>query len=185
MKKYCYTFLIPFVLLILISSFVSEKGKIFPSLKGENLDGKIITIPNDTKGKYSLIGLASSQKAQDDLKTWLQPIYETFIAKSSKPSLFEDTYDVHLYLVLMFTGSNEGMIGPAKKKMQQELDPELKPHVLMYKGDVTTYKQELQMTDKDKPYFFLLDEQGNVVHTISGAYSEAKMEKLEEFLSEE
>jgi hypothetical protein len=161
------------------------KGNVFPLLKAESLDGKSLTIPLDTKGKYSLLGLASSQKAQEDLKTWLQPVYETFIAKSSKPALFEDSYDIHLYLVLMFTGSNEGMVGAAKKKMQQELDPELKPHVLLYKGEVSKYNQELQMTDKDKPYFFLLDEEGKIVHTISGVYTDAKMEKLEELLSEE
>jgi hypothetical protein len=186
MKNRPFIFVPSLVLAVMVLfSFVSSTEKTFPSLTAENLEGKSITLPADTKGKYSLVGLAYSQKSQEDLKSWLQPIYDTFIAKSDKPVLFDDTYDINLYLVLMFTGSNEGMAAPAKKKMREELDPELKPYVLIYKGDIAKYKETLAMTDKDKPYFFILDEEGKVVHTVSGAYSEAKMEKIETLLDEE
>ena len=172
------------ILVVLLVSMISVKGKLFPSLTAETLESKNITIPKDTKGKYTLVGLAYSQRAQEDLKTWLQPVYDVFIAKPTKPVLFEDGYDVNLYLVLMFTGSNESMVGAAKKKMQ-ELDAELKPHVLIYKGDIATYKEELALVEKDKPYFFVMDEEGKIVHTVSGPYSEAKMQKIEGLLEEE
>lgn len=177
-----------FTLLIFITSlfaFKSAEGPLFPSLIAENLDGKSINIPNDTKGKYTLVGLAYSQKSQQDLQTWFQPIYETFIAKPNKPALFDDSYDVNLHLILMFTGSNEGMLGAAKKKMQKELDPELKPYVLLYKGDVKKYKETLSLNDPDKPYFFVLNGEGKVVHKESGAYTEAKLEKIESILDSE
>lgn len=172
-------------LILITTSFILTKGKPFPALTGENLQSKNITIPTDTKGKYTLIGLAYSQKAQDDLKSWLQPVYDTFIAKSDEPVIFDDSYDVNLYLVLMFTGSNESMAGTAKKKMQDGLDKELQPHVLLYKGDIAKYRDELALVEKDKPYFFLLDEEGKIVHAISGSYSEAKMQKIEDLLNEE
>lgn len=172
------------VLSVLSVSMITTKGKLFPVLTGENLDSKNISIPTDTKGKYTLLGLAYSQKAQEDLQTWLQPVYDVFIAKPTKPVLFDDSYDVHLYLVLMFTGSNESMAGTAKKKMKEGLDKELQPHVLLYKGDISKYKEALSLTDKDKPYFFVLDEEGKIVHTVSGPYSEAKMEKIQQLLDE-
>lgn len=185
MKNYHFLFFPLILLLLMVNlSFTSFKGGLFPSLTAENLDSKNINVPTDTKGKYTLIGLAYSQKAQQDLQTWLQPIYENFIAKPTKPVLFDETYDVNLYLIMMFTGSNEGMAGTAKKKMQQDLDPELKPHVLLYKGDISTYKEKLSLSEKDKPYFFVLDEEGKIVHSTSGAYSEAKMGKIEELLEE-
>jgi predicted transcriptional regulator len=84
----------------------------------------------------------------------------------------------------MFTGANESAYGPARKKFQ-DMDKDLKPHVLFYKGEVSLYKKELAMEDKDKPYFFVLDKEGKIIYTTSGAYSETKMEQIEELVSEE
>ncbi len=162
----------------------SYKKEIFPSITGESLEDKKITIPTDTKGKFTLIGMAYSQKSQEDLQTWLQPVYTNFIEKPSGAVLFDDSYDINVYFIPMFTGSNEAAAAPAKKRFKEGLDKELQPHLLIYKGDISKYKEQLSLNDKDKPYFFLLNEEGNIVYTTSGIYTEAKMEKIEEFLSE-
>ena len=172
------------LLSLLAISFTSDNGKTFSSITGENLQSKKINIPNDTKGKYTLIGVAYSQKAQSDLEGWFQPVYTTFIEKPGEDALFDDSYDVNVYFIAMFTGANESMYGPAKKKLQEDLDPELKPHVLLYKGDITKYKTDLSLEDNDKPYFFLLDKEGKIVYTTSGAYTDEKLEKAEELIEE-
>jgi hypothetical protein len=174
----CLFFLLQSAFLIL------QNQKTFPALTGETLEDKKITLPADVKGKFTLIGIAYSQKSQEDLQTWLQPVYTNFIEKPSGNVLFDDSYDINVYFIPMFTGSNEAATGQAKKRLKEGLDKELQPHVLIYKGDISTYKEQLSLNDKDKPYFFLLDEEGKIVYTTSGVYSESKMKKIEELLDE-
>ena len=156
----------------------------FPQMELTNLQDETVYIPNDTRGKYTLIGLAYSKKSEDDLITWFNPVYQTFIHKSSKPSLFDADYDVNIYFVAMFSGVNKAALGSVKKKMRANSDPELEPHLLFYKGEIKSFKQELKLDRKDTPYFFVLDEEGNVVHSTQGAYSRDKMDAIEEFLDE-
>lgn len=170
--------------LFLTVSFNLQTGKIFPSLTGETIAGKKVSIPTDTKGKYTLVGIAWSQKAQDDLETWFQPVYTMFIEKPDKDDLFNDPYDFNIYFIPVFSGANESMYGTAKKRLQDKLDPGLKPYVLLYKGSIAEYKKQLNMEDKDKPYFFVLDPEGKIVYTTSGAYSEEKMDKIEQWVAE-
>jgi hypothetical protein len=170
---------------ILILSFSFKTGNIFPAITGEKLDGKKVTIPADTKGKFTLIGVAYSQKAQTDLQTWFQPVYTNFIEKPEGDVLFDNRYDVNIYFIPMFSGSNENMYGPAKKKLQDELDSKLKPHVLLYKGDISGYKKSLSLDQNDKPYFFVLNKQGEIVYTTSGAYTDEKLDKIDQLISEE
>ena len=67
-----------------------------PEINGETGDNDRIKIPQDLKGKYSLLCFASSQKAQTDLKSWLDPVYQKFIAKTG---LMDDMYDVNIYFI--------------------------------------------------------------------------------------
>jgi hypothetical protein len=175
------------LIIIYVFLFVSvkaQKGSVFPNLVAENLENKKITLPKDCKGKFTLIGLAYSQKAQDELQTWFSPVYNTFIAKPEK-GLFNESYDINVYLVPMFTGVNEAAAGQAKKKLNAELDKELKPYVLIYKGEIGEYKKALVMNEKDKPYIFLVDEEGKIVYHTSGSYSEQKMDAIEDLIIEE
>ena len=171
--------------LVSLFSFQYQKGKQFPTMVCENLDDQEITLPTDTKGKYTLLSIAYSKKAEDDLKSWITPIYLKFIAKPDKPTLFWEPYDINLYLVPMFTGVNAVAAGQAKKEIKKKVDPKLYEHMLVFKGKIKQYKEVLQMKEKNHPYFFVLDESGEIVHVTSGAYSEAKLTAIEEKLQGE
>lgn len=162
----------------------SQKGKIFPSISGETAVDKKVTIPTDTKGKFTLIGMAYSKAAEDELKTWYQPVYSTFIEKP-KPGLFNESYDVNLYFIPMFTGLNQAATEVAKKKAKQGIDSKLLPYIVFYKGELKQYKEQLEFEKKDTPYFFVLDQDGKIVFATSGKYSDDKLEKIEEVLSAE
>jgi len=149
-----------------------------------NLKNEKIFIPQDTKGKYTLLGLAYSKKSEDELITWFDPIYQTFIHKSSKPALFDADYDVNIYFIAMFSGVNAAAVGSVKKKMRANSDPELEPHLLFYKGQIKTFKQGLKLDRKDTPYFFVLDEGGDIVYSTSGAFSQSKLDDIEELLED-
>jgi len=165
-------------------SWGQTTGKLFPSIKGETLEGKVVTVPEDTKGKYTLIGMAYSQKSEDQLKTWFQPAFSAFIDKS-KPSLFEEKYDVNLYFIPMFTGINKAATATAKKKALEGVDKRLHAYILFYKGELEMYKKELGLSQKDTPYFFVLDKDGKIVYSTEGSYSDEKMEAIENILGEE
>lgn len=156
---------------------MAQVGKTFPELIGETLNDKKITIPTQTKGKYTIICMAYSSDSENDLKTWLNPAYNKFIAKTEMFS-----YDVNLYFVPMFTGVNVAGANKAKKEILKDTDKELHPYVLFYTGGIDTYKKELGMEKKDLPYIFVLDKEGKIVYSTSGYYTEAKMDALEEVL---
>jgi hypothetical protein len=156
-------------------------GKTFPSMTAETVDDKKVELPTSTKGKYTLIGLAYSKKSESELNSWFQPVFGKFIQKSN--GLFSGfTYDVNVYFVPMFTGVNAAATGTAKRKAAKNIDPQLLPYVLFYKGELKPYKDALDFEKKDIPYFFVLDPEGKIVYATSGKYSESKMAEIEETL---
>lgn len=172
--------------LLSLMAVQAQVGQQFPDMPGETVEGKEIALPKGVKGKYTLLGLAFSKKSDDALQTWFQPVYSQFIQKSKSGGLFEDMgYDVHVYFVPMFTGANKLAAGPARKKTLKNVDPELHPHILFYVGELATYRDQLGLKEKDEPYFFVLDKDGKIVYTTSGAYSKKKMEQVENILGQD
>lgn len=150
-------------------------------MEAETVEDKKIRLPNDTKGKYTLLGLAYSKKSEEDLNSWFQPVFEKYIQKTSGV-LASFSYDVNVYFVPMFTGINAAATGTAKRKAMKNIDPQLLPYVLFYKGELKTYKESLEFDKKDVPYFFVLDPAGKIVHATMGKYSDDKMSEIEDVI---
>jgi hypothetical protein len=170
--------LIAFFLMASPTVFCQVVGSTFPQLSGETADDKTVSLPQDAAGKYTFIAVAHSRRSQDQLGTWLQPVFDKFIQKSE--GLFSFPYDVNVYFIPMFSGLNAAAAGTAKKRAAASIDPVLLPYIIFYKGDISQYKESLQIQQKDSPYFFVLNAEGKIVHATSGPYTEAKMEALEE-----
>jgi hypothetical protein len=174
-------FLIVFLLTFLSATILLHAqvvGKLFPNMVAETVDDKRVSLPKETKGKFTLLGLAYSKKSEDELNSWFQPVYQKFIQKNT--GLFESfSYDVNVYFIPMFTGVNAAATGTAKKRALKDTDPKLLPHILFYKGDLKTYKEALDFEKKDTPYFFVLDKDGKIVYATSGKYTPEKVEEAE------
>jgi hypothetical protein len=151
----------------------------FPSLTGETLEGKSITLPTDVMGKKSIIGMAYSTKSEAALMSWYEPLYDKFV---TKVGMFDKDYDVRLYFVPMYIGLKQAAYESTKKQLKESHRTDLFPYVLFYKGELSPYDTQLGMTDKTQPYFFILDEQGKVLLKLEGSFSESKMEKIEAVL---
>jgi hypothetical protein len=162
-------------------------GKMFPDLQGEDYNGKKVNLPSETKGKYTLLGMAFSNSAEDDLKTWISPVYNKFIGKvdASKADVFDVSteYDINLFFIPMFTGANQLTSKSSKEKIRAHTDKELYPYLLFYEG-AKTYKEELDFEKKDIPYFFVLDKTGKIVYATSGKYDDKKFEKIIDIIEE-
>jgi len=155
----------------------AQVGKVFPALTGETLDGKPIVMPDNAKGKYTLVGMAHSSDAEQDLQTWMDPIYQKYIAKTG---LLDAAEDVNVYFIPMFSGSSMPFYEKSKKQMKETTEKDLQPHVIFYKGEITSYKEQLLIEKKDTPYIFLLDPAGKVIYATSGNWTEAKMDAIDE-----
>jgi len=179
MKRTYLTFVFIFVCLVYLNAQVI--GSAFPSMEAETVKDMVVTLPNDAKGKYTLVGLAYSKKSEGDLDSWLIPVYNTFIHKPEKPSLFSSfAYDVNVYFVPMFTGAKAVAAGTAKKKAAEGVDEKLHNYLLFFKGKLKDYKEKLGFDKKDVPYFYVLDPNGKIVYATSGRYSQEKMDEIEE-----
>lgn len=176
------------ILVFTIAVAASAEGQVvgsqFPDMETSTANDKKVNLPKDTKGKYTLLGMAFSKKSEDDLNTWMEPIFWKFIDKPEGQidQLFGNTqqYDVNAYFVPMFTGVKTAATKTAKKQALKKTDPRLIPSILFYRGKLKPFKEALDFQRKDIPYFFVLDENGKIVYATSGRYSVDKMEKIEE-----
>jgi len=173
--------LLIFATALTLSAMAQVTGKMFPAMEVETVEDKKVNLPQDVKGKYTLLGLAYSKKSEDELNSWFQPVFEKYIQKT-KGILAGFTYDVNVYFVPMFTGINAAATGTAKRKAIKNIDPQLLPYVLFYKGELKPYKETLEFDKKDVPYFFVLDPTGKIVHATIGKYTEDKMDEIEAVL---
>ncbi len=156
-------------------------GKPFPSMDVETINDLKMKLPDSVKGKYTLLGLAYSKKAEDELVTWFEPIFHKFIEKPT--GLMKGFgHEVNVFFIPMFTGINAAGAGIAKRKALKTTDPQLMPYILFYKGQLKPYKESLNLEGKDSPYFFVLDSTGKVVYTTMGSYSEDKLDEIESVL---
>lgn len=171
------------IIVVLSTGYSQVIGSTFPEMKTETVNDKPVVLPQDTKGKYTLLGLAYSKKSEEELNSWFNPIFSKFIRKQ-EGMMASFAYDVNVYFVPMFTGVNAAATGTAKKKALKNTDPQLLPYILFYRGELKKYKEALDFEKRDIPYFFVLDAEGKIVYATSGAFSEAKMDALEEAIQD-
>lgn len=164
--------------LLMTVSAHAQVGKMFPDMEAETVEDKKVKLPQDVKGKYTLLGLAYSKKSEDELNSWYQPVFEKFIQKTGG-ILADFSYDVNVYFVPMFTGVNAAATGTAKRKAIKNVDPQLLPYILFYRGELKSYKEALDFEKKDIPYFFVLDANGKIIYATSGKYTASKMDQVE------
>jgi len=173
-------------LLLLTSAFTlkAQVGNLFPAMEAETLTAEMINLPEGLQGKYSILGLAFSQKAEDNLKTWFSPAYNQFIRESGKTNIFATDYDINMFFIPMFTGAKTVAYKKTMGKVQKTTDPKLHAYILFYKGTMKTYKTSLGFKGKNVPYFYLLDDTGKIIWQTSGAYSDQKMQEIIDHLDE-
>ena len=167
--------------MLIVTGVNAQVGKVFPDMEAETVEDKKVKLPLDVKGKFTLLGLAYSKKSEDELNSWFQPVFEKFIQKTTG-LMSGFSYDVNVYFIPMFTGVNAAATGTAKRKALKNIDPQLLPYVLFYKGELKPYKEALDFEKKDVPYFFVLDSTGKIVYSTSGKYTSQKMDQIEEMI---
>ncbi|MDQ3072046.1 MAG: hypothetical protein M3Q97_02100 [Bacteroidota bacterium] len=151
----------------------AQKGEAFPDLSGKTMDGKSVSLPEDTKGKFTLVAIAQSVQAQAALESWLTPVQESLVDNPFFP--------VRLFFVPLL---GNGMKEKVEQKMRDGLDESYFPYILIPDSEPEGIAKTLNMKDKSLPYFFVISPEGEITYITSGTYSEAKLEAITDALSE-
>jgi hypothetical protein len=165
------------ILITFTTALQAQKGKFFPAVVGTTLDDKTITLPVKN-GKFSIIAIAYNRGAEDDLKKWLNPLYDNFMKKEKGTSNFDmaELYDVNFVFVPMIAGFKK-----IAEDFKKGTDKQFWPYIMdTEKTDVKELQKQLGVEDNKIPYFYVLNKEGKIVEVQSGKFTEAKMEKLED-----
>lgn len=155
-------------LLLLSCRAFAQVGVQFPEIKGMNLLDSTVSIPGDLKGKYSIIGIAYSEKSQQDLQTWFDPIDENF--------LWDE--DVNTYFIAVVNTLTATNLGKVKSQAREYLLPELHKLAVFTIQNMSKAEMALKISDQSKPYFFVIGPDGKVVYATSGRYAETKLDQM-------
>jgi len=166
-------------LLLLAGNAGHSQETTFPALAGETADGRNVSLPPAKAKGWTLVGIAYGKQAQPLLESWYEPAYLRFVAKHG---LFAGTYEAEVYFVPLFVGVNKAAYEPSLKKFRKSASPDIVKHVVFSKADVEPFRTALGMTDKDVPYFFVIDDKGRVVHRTKGGFTDDKLDAIEEVL---
>jgi len=167
------------ILALLITTLITtaQKGKTFPVVTGITLDDKTLALPVKN-GKFSIVAIAFNRGAEDDLKKWLNPLYNNFMKKEKGTSNFDmaELYDVNFIFVPMIAGFKR-----VAEDFKKGTDKQFWPYIMdTEKTDVKELQKQLGVEDNKIPYFYVLNKEGKIVEEQSGKFSEDKMEKLED-----
>lgn len=167
------------IICVFVISHGTVQSQVIRNISGETIDHQKISIPNDVKGKFTLLCFASSTKAQKDLESWLDPVYQKYIAKTG---IMDDAFDVNVFFVPLVRKGNQAFEATMKRKFQESAQADLKPHVLFSETNAEEIITSLNMNQTEIPYLFLLDKDGKIVYRTNGGYTEEKFDKIDELI---
>ena len=153
----------------------AQVGKVFPTIIGVALNDKSMSLPIKN-GKFSIVAIAFNKSAEDELKKWLNPLYDTFMNKDKGKLSMDEAHDVNFYFVPLIGG-----LKMVANKFKETTDKAFWPYIMdTDKTDIKLQQKLLDIKDNKIPYFFVLDKDGKVLEVQSGDFSEDKVDKLEE-----
>lgn len=161
---------------ICVNISAQTKGQ-FPQLIGHTLEGTAITIPIAGTKKFTIVGLCYKRSAEENLKTWIQPMYDVFVAKPNGTDYFDvgSYFDVNYFFIPLISGFKK-----AAADFKASTQPDLWKNVIDCDTDIKLLKEQLKPADENVPYFYVIDLSGKIIEVVSGKYSEAKMDKIQE-----
>lgn len=157
-----------------------QVGHDFPTIETETVQGKRVELPHNFLEKYTLVGIGTSKKAEEDLRSWQTPIYNKFIKKTG---LMDQLYDVNVCFLPLFTGASRMAKDKVVKKLRDNNEKLVMDHVYIYAGNREPFKS-IGIEDKAEPYFLMLDAQGKIVWATSGRFRAKYLEQIEDILTQ-
>jgi hypothetical protein len=125
-------------------------GTEFPEISSETLGGTNIILPDEARGKITLITIAFKHGTQEQLDTWLNPFLEEFGPKSG----------FTFYEIPMLASTVKPFAYRIDAGMRSGIPEEKHKNVMTYYGNYTEYMRLLHIDDLTLGYAYLLDQEG-------------------------
>ena len=146
---------------------------LFPTVQGENLEGRTLTLPADLEGEYNVLFIAFQRNQQADIDGWT-PYVKQLIKEH--PTL------VSYELPTIARGNsifrwwvNTGMrLGIPDQKVREVT-------ITLYL-DKVAFRNALNIPTEEQIYVFLLNHNGEVLWRTEGLFSEEKGRDLKHAL---
>ena len=150
-----------------------------PEFSATDLNGKEVFFMKDLSGRKALVGFAFSNAVQEDLQTWIEPVFYEMIDTNSLGSM---VYDNEVYLVICFNKANASFREKVRSELIENVLPECYGNVVLTGADAVELSRMLKVGDKGVPHLYAVDRDGKIRHHSSGRYSERKFDELSSYL---
>lgn len=141
-------------------------GQLFPEITSKSLAGRVVTLPEEVKGKVALVCIAFIRSAQSMIDSWARPFEQEF-GKDSRFTVYE---------VPMINTGWKVLSWMIDSGMRGGIPVEKHDNVVTFYGDYSSYQEALEMKNTNLAYVFLLDQEGFIRWKGQG-YSSPETEK--------
>ncbi len=142
----------------------------FPTIEGQNIDGRPFKLPDDFDGLYNIVLIAYSRQHQSDIDEWMP--HARHLATAFP--------DIQVYELPVVREMAWFMREQIDYWMSSGIsDPLARATTITLYTDVQTCNQDLNCPDTDEIGIALVDRFGNVVWRERGECTQAKLEDLE------
>lgn len=141
----------------------------FPQITSQSLNKTTYTLPQDLSGEYNIVIIPFLQYHQQIVNTWL-PYLEQLIEEWPQINYYElPTIQNRNFLSRRFIDS--GMRGGIR-------DKETKERTITLYTDLDWFTSQLEISNRDDIYIYLIDKGGNILATTTGRYDPSKFATL-------
>jgi hypothetical protein len=142
---------------------------IFPLVRGENLEGRVFTLPKDLEGECNVLFIAFQREQQIDIDNWLPFVKQQV---NEYPSLvYYELPTIYRGNPLFRWGLNTGMRMGIPDKNAREVT------ITLYL-DKKAFRKALDMPDEERIYVLLVNSKGEVLWRVEGSFNEEKGRNL-------
>ena len=145
-------------------------GDMLPTLRGRDLTGHGVRLPDATRGKVTLVSMGFSYESRFPVEAWTNRFRADFAADRR----------VNFYEVPMIGGMGKLARGFIDGGMRKSTPQELQDNVITVYDDVSAWKKRMNHPGGDVAHVLLLDAQGRVVARHVGMFDDAAYERMAE-----
>lgn len=147
---------------------------IFPTVHGSNLLRQKRTLPRDFQGEVNIVFVPFQQWQQSEVDSWVPWIMEM---EAKHPSVvYYELPTIENRNIVFQTFINEGMRAGIPNPLTRERT------ITLYLKKAE-FQKSLDMPDEDHIYVLLVNNEGNVVNRLRGAFTVESGKTLSELIS--
>ena len=154
------------------SALTLSPGSFLPSIEGESLSGKRITLPEEDSGRISLLVFTFSRKAGYAARAWAEAFAKLEVSER----------DASSYRILVLGGVPRILRGLVIAGIKKGMPASLHDTTVKLFTDEDSWKARLGVRSPDEPHLLILDREGKVRWLYAGTCDDASVRLLAEQL---